>query len=321
MSEKMIVGVDLGGTKIDTVLSDSRGKIKARELAETRAGEGPDAVIARIVAAIKKVSDGANVSGVGIGAAGVIDLKTGVVTFSPNMPGWHNVPFRDIVQREVGIATFVDNDATVAALGEYKFGAAKGIDHFVCVTVGTGIGGGIVTNGEIYRGISGSAGEIGHMTIDINGPRCGCGNNGCWEALASGTALEREAAARLRAGANTTIPRFVKEGSKKINARSIYLAAKDGDPLANELIAQLGFYLGVGLANLVNVFNPQLIVLSGGVSRMGDMLLTPARKTLRERAFEISAKAARVEVSSLGYDAGPLGAVALALNEMRSAKR
>ena len=321
LREKMIVGVDLGGTKIDAVLSDSSGNIVARELAETRAGEGPDAVIARIVAAIKKVSADTNVAGIGIGAAGVFDIKTGVVTFSPNMPGWHNVPFRDIVQREVGIATFVDNDATVAALGEYKFGAAKGIAHFVCVTVGTGIGGGIVTNGEIYRGISGSAGEIGHMTIDINGPRCGCGNNGCWEALASGTALEREATAKLRAGTKTTIPRFAKEGGTKINAKSVYLAAKEGDPLANELITQLGFYLGVGLANLVNIFNPQLIVISGGVSRMGDLLLEPARRTLRKRAFEISAKAARVEVSPLGYDAGPLGAVALALNEMRATRQ
>ena len=321
MREKMIVGVDLGGTKIDAVLADARGKIAARELVETRASEGPDAVIARIVAAIKKVSADSKVAGVGIGAAGVFDIKTGVVTFSPNMPGWNHIPFRDIVQREVGIATFVDNDATVAALGEYKFGAAKGIDHFICVTVGTGIGGGIVTNGEIYRGISGSAGEIGHMTIDINGPRCGCGNNGCWEAFASGTALEREAAAKMRAGARTTIPRFAKEGSGRISAKSIYLAAQDGDSLAQELIARLGFYLGVGLANLVNVFNPQLIVMSGGVARMGDMILEPARKTVRERAFQISAKAARVEVSPLGYDAGPLGAVALALNEMRSAKR
>ena len=316
MKEKLIVGVDLGGTKIDAVLSDSRGNIRKRELKETRAGEGPNAVIKRIVDAVKTVSSDSKIAAVGIGAAGIIDVETGLITFSPNLPGWRNIELKDILERELGVKTFVDNDATVAALAEHKFGIAVGCDHFVCVTVGTGIGGGIVTNGRIYRGISGSAGEIGHMTIDINGPRCGCGNTGCWETLASGTALEREARVKISEGVKTTIPKYAKESSSRISAKSIYLAAQDGDKLANELIAQLGFYLGVGLANLVNIFNPQLIVISGGVSRMGDMLLEPTRKTVRERAFELSAKAARVEVSSLGYDAGPLGAVALALSEL-----
>jgi len=201
-------------------------------------------------------------------------------------------------------------------MAEHKFGIAVGCDHLVFITLGTGIGGGIITNGQIYRGVSGSAGEIGHMTIDINGPLCGCGNKGCFEALASGTALEREAKAKIAEGARTSIPKYAKESGSRISAKSVYLAAQDGDKLANELIAQLGYYLGVGLANLINIFNPQLVVIGGGVSRMGEMLLKPARKTVRERAFELSVKAARVEVSSLGYDAGPLGAVALALSEL-----
>jgi glucokinase len=321
MKEKLIVGVDLGGTKIDAVLADDCGNIRKRELKETRAAEGPNAVIKRIVDAVKTVSADSKIVAVGIGAAGIIDVETGLITVSPNLPGWRNIKLKDILERELDVKTFVDNDATVAALAEHKFGIAVGCDHFVCVTLGTGIGGGIVTNGQIYRGISGSAGEIGHMTIDINGPRCGCGNTGCWEALASGTALEREARVKIAEDIKTTIPKYAKESDGRITAKGVYLAAQDGDKLANELIKQLGFYLGVGLANLVNIFNPQLIVISGGVSRMGDMLLEPARKTLRERAFELSAKAARVEVSPLGYDAGPLGAVALALNEMRSARR
>jgi len=316
MKEKLIVGVDLGGTKINAVLSDDCGNIRKRELRETRASEGPNAVIKRIVEAIKAVSSSSKVAAVGIGAAGIIDVKTGLITTSPNLPGWRNIKLKDILERDLGIKTYVDNDATVAAMGEHRFGVAVGCDHFVCVTLGTGIGGGIVTNGQIYRGISGGAGEIGHMTIDVNGPRCACGNTGCWEALASGSALEREAKARVAEGAKTSIPKYTKESSGKITAKGIYLAAQDGDRLARELIEQLGFYVGVGLANLVNIFNPQLIVISGGVSRMGDMLLEPARKTVRERAFELSAKAARVEVSLLGYDAGPLGAVALALSEL-----
>jgi glucokinase len=316
MKEELFVGVDLGGTKIDAILADDCGNIKKRELKETRAGEGPNAVIKRIVEAINAVSSGSKIAAVGIGAAGIIDVETGLITTSPNLPGWHNIKLKDILERELGVKTFVDNDATVAALAEHKFGIAVGCDHFVCVTLGTGIGGGVVTNGQIYRGICGSAGEIGHMTIDINGPRCACGNTGCWEALASGTALEREARVKIAEGVKTAIPRYAKENDGRITAKGIYLAAQDGDKLANELIEQLGFYVGVGLANLINIFNPQLIVISGGISRMGELLLKPARKTIRERAFELSAKAARVEVSSLGYDAGPLGAVALALSEL-----
>lgn len=316
MKDKLIVGVDLGGTKIDAALSDNCGNIKKRELRETRASEGPNAVIKRIVEAIRAASSDREIAAVGIGAAGIIDVETGLITFSPNLPGWRNIKLKDILERDLGVRTFVDNDATVAALAEHKFGIAVGCDHFICVTVGTGIGGGIVTNGQIYRGISGSAGEIGHMTIDINGPRCGCGNAGCWEALASGTALEREARVKIAEGIKTTIPKYAKESDGRITAKGVYLAAQDGDKLANDLIEQLGYYLGVGLANLINIFNPQLVVIGGGVSRMGEMILEPARKTVRERAFELSAKAARVEVSSLGYDAGPLGAVALALSEL-----
>ena len=316
MKEKMLVGVDLGGTKIDAVLSDSCGNIKKREFKETRASEGPNAVIKRIVDTIKTVSSNNKIAAVGIGAAGIIDVETGLITVSPNLPGWRNIKLKDILEHELDIKTFVDNDATVAAMAEHIFGIAVGCDHVVYVTVGTGIGGGIITNGQIYRGVSGSAGEIGHMTIDINGPLCGCGNKGCWEALASGTALEREAKAKIAEGAKTSIPKYAKESGSRISAKSVYLAAQDGDKLAKELIEQLGFYLGVGLANLINIFNPQLVVIGGGVSRMGKMLLDPARKTVRERAFELSAKAARVEISSLGYDAGPLGAVALALSEL-----
>jgi len=315
MKEKMIVGVDLGGTKIDAVLADDCGNIRKRELKETRAGEGPNAVIQRIIDAVKSVSSDNKIAAVGIGAAGIIDVETGLITVSPNLPGWHNIKLKEILERELDVIIFVDNDATVAAIGEHKFGIAVGCDHFICVTLGTGIGGGIITNGQIYRGISGAAGEIGHMTIDINGPLCACGNRGCWESLASGTALEREAKDKIAQGIKTSIPNYAK-GNRRVTAKNIYLAAQDGDSLAKGLIEQLGFYVGVGLANLVNIFNPQLIVISGGVSRMGEMLLEPARKTVRERAFELSVKAARVEVSSLGYDAGPLGAVALALSEL-----
>lgn len=314
--EKMIVGVDLGGSKIKTILSDSDGNIKQRDLRDTFAYEGPDAVIKRIIESIKQVASGAEISkmaGIGIGAAGACDVATGVITLSPNLPGWHNIPLKGILQREFDLPVYLENDATAAALGEHRFGGAVGIANLIYVCVGTGIGGGIMIDGQLYHGISGSAGEIGHMTIDINGPRCSCGNFGCWETLASGTALAREAVKRIEAGAQTSILNFADGQLQKVSAHRVYLAAREGDRLANELISQTAHYLGVGLVNIVNIFNPQLILIGGGLSRMGQLLLEPANKVVRERAYELPARAVRIELARLGADAEALGAAALVL--------
>ncbi len=313
MPKQLIVGVDLGGSKIYSILSDSSGIIEERDLRDTLAHKGPDAVIQRIIESIKQVASGADIAGIGIGAAGACESSTGVVTCSPNLPGWHNIPLRDIIQREFNLPTFLENDATVAALGEQYFGGGVGIANLIYVSVGTGIGGGIIIAGELYRGASGSAGEIGHMTIDINGPRCNCGNIGCWETLASGTALAREAVKRIEASVPTTILNFAAGSPKKVSAQSVFLAAQEGDRLAKELISQTGYYLGVGLVNLVNIFNPQLILLGGGLSRMGQLLLEPATKVVREHAHELPARAVRIELSPLGNDSTALGAVALVL--------
>jgi len=197
--EKMIVGVDLGGSKINAILADSRGKITRQVLKDTLAQEGPDAVILRVIECIKQVASSTDIAGIGIGAAGACDVESGVITLSPNLPGWHNVQLREIIQREFNVPVYLDNDANVAfnvpvyldndanvaALGEYYFGGLVGVANLIYVCVGTGIGGGIIIAGQLYHGASGSAGEIGHMTIDINGTRCPCGNSGCWETLAS----------------------------------------------------------------------------------------------------------------------------------------
>jgi len=311
----MIVGVDLGGSKINTILADPRGDIKARDLRDTCAHEGPEAVIRRIIGSIKQVMSGADIGGIGIGAAGVCDTSTGIVTFSPNLPGWHNIPLKDIIRREFGLPTYLENDATLAALGEHCFGAGVGIDNLIYVTVGTGIGGGIVIGGQLYRGVSGTAGEIGHMTIYVNGPRCNCGNIGCWETFASGKALAREAVKRIKAGAQTTILSFADGDLGKVNGETVFLAAQQGDSLALELISVTGYYLGVGLVNLVNIFNPQLILIGGGLSRIGSLLLDRALKVVAEHAFRLPAEAVRIELGRLGTDAGALGAVALVLQE------
>jgi glucokinase len=313
MSAKMIIGIDLGGTKISTVLADRRGNIKARDLRDTLASEGPDAVIQRIAEAIKDLASRTKIAGIGIGAAGACDSAKGVITSSPNLPGWHDVPLKEIIQREFKLPTYLENDATVAALGEYRFGGYEGIDNLIYISVGTGIGGGIIINGQLYSGTSGSAGEVGHMTIDINGLKCPCGNIGCWETLASGNAMVREAVKRIKSGELSTILDFADGKLERVNGKSIYAAAQKGDRLAQEVIEQTGYYLGVGLVNLVNIFNPQLILIGGGLSQMGPSLLDPARKVVSQRAFQLPAKAVRIETSRLGTDSAALGAVALVL--------
>jgi len=315
MPEKMIVGVDLGGSKIKVILSDSGGNIVKGDLRDTLAPEGPEAVIKRIIDSIRQVASGADIAGIGIGAAGAYEASTGVITLSPNLPGWHNIPLRAIIQKEFSVPIYMENDATVAALGEHYFGGGVGIANLVYVSVGTGIGGGIIIDGQLYRGASGSAGEFGHMTIDINGPRCNCGNIGCWEAYASGIALAEEAVRQIESGTQTTILNFAEGDLRKVTARRVFLAAVEGDPLAQRVISQTAYYLGVGLANLVNIFNPQLILIGGGLSRMGSLLLDPAIKVVRERAFELPSRAVRIEIAQLGADAEALGAAGLVIQE------
>ncbi|MBE0415102.1 MAG: ROK family protein [Dehalococcoidia bacterium] len=315
MIKQMIVGVDLGGSKINVILADSRGNIEGRDWRDTLAHEGPEAVIKRIIKSIKQVASGADIAGIGIGAAGTCEASTGIITFSPNLPEWHNIPLKDIIQREFGLPTYLENDATAAVLGEHFFGAGVGVENLVYVSVGTGIGGGVIIGGQLYHGASGSAGEIGHMTIDVNGPICKCGNIGCWETFASGTALAREAMRRIESGAQTTIPSFAGGDLGRVSAESVFLAAQVGDNLARDLIWRTAHYLGVGLVNLVNIFNPQLILIGGGLSQMGPLLLDPALKVVSERAFELPARAVRIELARLGADAGALGAVALVLQK------
>lgn len=316
--QKLILGVDLGGTKIATALATAQGEILARGRRPTPAQAGPDAVIKSICATIDKILAAKNLEpsqllGIGIAAAGIIDSDKGKVISSPNLPGWHEVPLGDAVEQRFGIPVYLGNDATLAALGEWRFGLKKGIANLIYITVSTGIGGGIIAGGKLYTGACGVAGEIGHMTIDVNGPKCNCGNIGCWETLASGTALAREAVKQIRGGAKTSIIELVNGDISKIDAKVVSLAAKQGDELAKELISRLGYYFGIGLVNLVNIFNPELILIGGGVAKMGDLLLQPAIKIVKERAFSTPAATVEIKPALLGDDSGILGAVAFVL--------
>ncbi len=310
-----LLAIDLGGSKIVTALVSPEGKIIAREHTLTLAEEGAEAVIRRMLATIDHVIEQANLSRslfstIAVAAAGAIDSKKGIVTASPNLPGWYNIPLKRIVKKETGLETFLINDANAAALGEYYFGAGRGVNNLIYITVSTGIGGGIIIDGKLHVGASGSAGEIGHTTVDINGPRCNCGNIGCLEVLASGKAVAREAQRLIAQGSKTIMLKLAEGEPQNITAQTVSAAAKKGDALALAIISKAATYLGVGMVNLVNTFNPEMIIVGGGMSQMGDMLLEPARQVVAERAFQLPAQRVRIVPSQLGEDAGVIGAAA-----------
>ena len=320
-ADDLILSIDLGGSKILTAVTNSQGKMLSRDHSITPALKGYEAVIHSILESAYRALKQADVAieeitAIGVGAPGLSNPETGILFTSPNLPAWRDVPLRDIMQERLGKKTFVINDANAAALGEFYFGAARGAHNFIYITLSTGIGGGIIIDGKIYSGAIGAAGEVGHMTIDDEGPLCNCGNRGCWETLASGTALAREARHRIKEGVATSILEYAEGDMEKVTAQVIHNAAEQGDSLAKELIARTGYYVGVGLANLVNIFNPELIVIGGGLSNIGDMLLKPAFKVAGQRAYKEAFQAVRFASAELGRNSGVLGAAAFALQGM-----
>lgn len=298
------------------MLARGNGEVLARGYRPTPVELGPQGVLAEIASAIRETlsSAGASMSdllGIGIAAAGIIDSREGRVVVSPNLPDWHDVPLGGTIEERFGVPVSIGNDASLAALGEWYFGVNRQIADLVYVTVSTGIGGGIIADGKLYEGVSGAAGEVGHMTIDVNGPKCRCGSSGCWEVMASGRALAEEAVRQVDGGARSSIAELVGGDLDKVDAKIVFLASQQGDELARRLIARQAYYFGVGLGNLINIFNPEIILVGGGVAKMGDALLGPASEVARERAFKTPAEAVEIRRSFLGDDSGLLGAVAL----------
>ncbi len=311
---RYIVGVDLGGTNIvvGTVAQDGSELIGfASE--PTRSEEGPDAVIERIITlarASMAQAPGKEIVGVGIGSPGPLDTKTGVVLITPNL-GWVNMPLRDRIASGLGLPATLDNDANCAVFGEWWRGAARGAEYVVGLTVGTGIGGGIVLHGDVYHGASDVAGEIGHMTIDSTGRRCKCGNYGCLEAYASGPAIAARAVEGVEAGAETTLPNYVGGDLQQITAQVVYEAAHDGDDYALEVVRDTAKFLGAGVASIINIFNPEVVVICGGVTRAGDKLFVPLRSEVNRRAFKAAVEVCRILPGELSGTAGVWGAAAV----------
>lgn len=320
--KNLVLGIDVGGTKILTAVIGAGGKIRSSDYSITPAGEGPEAVVKSILKSAGRALEQAGITAAGlyaagVGAPGLSNPETGMLFTSPNLPGWHNVPLREILEKALGRKVFLINDANAAAVGELYYGAGRGVRNFIYITVSTGIGGGIIIDGRIYTGATGTAGELGHMTIDVEGPACHCGNRGCWETLASGTALAREARNSIKSGAATSILRYAGGELAKVNAEAVDRAAQAGDKLAAGLIARTAYYLGVGLANLINIFNPEVIVIGGGLSDIGDRLLLPAYEEASRRAFPQPYQAVRFARAELGRDSGVVGAAAFALEKMK----
>ncbi len=310
-SKKPVVALDVGGTKFIVAIVEDNGHILSKEYYLTHDEQGPARVIARLTECIYKTIKNAGLSmteigGISLAVAGIIDINRGIIAEAPNLYKWKNIPLASLIENEIGMPAFVINDASAAALGEYKYGRGWGVESMIYITVSTGIGGGLIINGKLYNGYNGCAGEIGHMIVKIDGPLCNCGRYGCLESLASGTAMARMARDRIYKGDQDTI--LKKMDVSRITAKDIAVAARKGDQFCLELIEEAGFFLGVGFANLVNIFNPQMIVVGGGVAQMGDMLLRPAKKSMKQHAFKLPSRAAHVVKSKLGQDAGILGA-------------
>jgi glucokinase len=317
------VGVDLGATKIFSLAALPDGREAGSDTRPTQARQGPQAVIGRIVDSVRASlaaagAAEADLAAVAVAAPGPVDQKRGVVRNPPNLPGWEVVPVVQILKDALGVRVILENDADAAALGEHAFGAGRDFRNMIFITVSSGIGGGIIVDGRIYRGATGAAGEVGHMVVDEDGPTCGCGQRGCLEALASGTAIAARAAALAAEGESPLLARLARE-SPPLTAEDVQRAALAGDVVARRVIEEAGHYLGLGLVNLVHVFNPHGIVIGGGVSHMGDLILEPARGVVRQRCFPLSQERLSIVAGVLGDRAGALGAI-VALGKARGKK-
>jgi len=309
-----VLGIDIGGTKTIAALADDAARILARRRIATHREDGPRAVLSSIESALRDLmreTGTPSVSAIGVGCGGPLDRKRGVILTAPNLPGWDDFPLGGYFEDAFQAPVMLDNDVTLAALGEAREGAGVGVDHFAYFNVGTGIGGGIVIEGEVYRGC-GNAGEFGHQVILPDGPSCLCGRRGCLESLASGTSIARRARERLEGGVRSLIADLA--GSVgAVTAEHVWQAAREGDSLALKILAETGEYLGLGAANVVNILNPRRIILGGGVvTGSGDLLLDQVRKTVRERAMSQLADDVEVVPAALGDQAGVTGAVRLA---------
>lgn len=318
-----VVGVDLGGENLRMGILNTEIKIITKLTEKSRSSPDGQATLIQLREGINKCIEKiapphSKVRGIGIGVSGFINYEDGLCRFAPNIPGWENTPLRDLIEKEFKIPTFIDDSARVMALAEHWRGAAQNVENFIFVNVGVGIGSGVFIDGKIYRGSRGVASELGHITVEENGPTCNCGSNGCLETMASGRAIEREARRALQEGSMSLIGKLTGGDLSKVTAETVVEAAKRRDKLALNIVEKAGVYLGIGIANAINLFNPELVVIGAGVSRAGNLILDPVKRTVRARALHLSAMLAEIKISTLDDDAGIIGGAILVLQNIFS---
>ena len=321
---KKYIGCDLGGTNLRAALVDvESGEVLHQKSIPTLAREGHDAVMGRmadlflqVIRSVGMQKD--DIGGIGIGVPGVLDLEKGETLFLPNLPGtWPHVPLADTITRLTGLPTALLNDVRSITNGEWRFGAGRGVDTVAVFAIGTGIGGGLIVNGQLHLGIGGTGGELGHTMIDFNGPRCGCGNNGCLEAYASGPAIAAMGMKAVSQGLTTRIAELCEYDLNRITPELIAKAAEAEDEIAKDIYEKAGFYIGIAAASICASIGPQRIIIGGGVAQAGELLLDPIRRTLRKRVHIMPVEQVEVVLSQLGDDAGVIGVAcwAASMNE------
>lgn len=311
-----IAGVDLGGTKILSIVVDDDMRILGSDLRPTEAWEGPDSVIEGILESVRIAAAGRPLRAVGIATPGPSDPDQGIVTTPPNLPGWRNVPLARLVGERLSVPAWIENDANAAAMAEFRLGAGRGKRHMLLITLGTGIGGGIIIDSRLYRGASGGAGEVGHQQLVPSGPRCGCGRSGCLEALASGRALAARAEEIITAHPHGILARLAAEDDHPPTARTLAQAADKGDAEAALAIEQAGRYLGAGLTNLINIFNPQVVALGGNLRKLGERYLGPALAVVKDEAFRQHLADVAIVEAELAEEVGAIGAALVATERL-----
>ncbi len=317
-ANKALIGLDLGGSAVKAGLVTYEGKVKEFK----RYDLPPEKTVQQVIDIIKKAvedlstkasEDNQEIGAIGIGAAGIINMDKGIIVSSPNFHGWKDVPIKELLEKSLGIPIHLDNDANAAAYGEKWAGAGKNARSLVCITLGTGVGGGLILNGEVWHGDYGMGGEVGHITVDPDGPPCACGNRGCLEAFSSATGIVRRAKELVKFGKGNILARIARGNPEVITGKMVYEGALKGDEAALIALREAGKYLGIGMASLINLLNPSMIVLTGEVTGSWDFFMPAAMEEVRSRAFQAMVEQVKIEKGKLPEKAGVIGAAGLAL--------
>jgi glucokinase len=313
--KKYSIGIDIGGTNITVALVTGNGEILRKIRFPTRAEEGKTKTIKCILKALGAIMKGLrsnSIEGIGIGAAGDIDQDRGVVRFSPNLL-WKDVPIVRLIREKFNLKVVLDNDANAAAWATYVLETGRKVKNLLCITLGTGVGGGIILNGRIYHGASGSAGEIGHMTLNPQGQRCRCGNYGCLETYIGSAYIVKKAIREIRKGEKSLIKKIAGGNLKSVTPETIQAAALKGDKMARRIWKEAGEYLGIALSGVINLLNPEVIVFGGGVARAGELIFKPMKAEIRKRTFKTPFEKVKFTCTRFGEDLGVIGAALLIL--------